>query len=114
MKSTIVHGLVAGAALLLSTACGTKPTSNDASASANASGHPGEAAHKLAELSVDDVDARIAKQDGKTFVYDDNPDDVYASGHVPGAKHLGVENISASAFPPDKDATLIFYCANTH
>ena len=111
MKCTLLHGLVAVAALLASTACGSKPTSDQASGSAKAES---AAEHKLAELSVDEVDAKIAKGDGKTFVYDDNHDDVYASGHVPGAKHLDADNVAASALPPDKDATLIFYCANTH
>jgi Rhodanese-like domain len=111
MNRNLLHGLVAALALLSSTACSSKPTSDDASASAKAST---AAEHKLAELTVDEVEARIAKNDGKTFVYDDNHDEVYASGHVPGAKHLDSDNIPASAFPADKDATLIFYCANTH
>ena len=70
--------------------------------------------HTLAELTVDQVEARIAKNDGKTFVYDDNQDEVYAAGHVPGAKHLGIDNVPASAFPGDKEATLIFYCSSEH
>ncbi len=86
-----------------------KPTSDEASGSAKAA-----AEHKLAELTIDEVDAKIAKNDGKTFVYDDNDHDVYASGHVPSAKHLDPDKVSASALPADKDATLIFYCANTH
>ncbi len=60
---------------------------DEASGSAKAA-----AEHKLAELTVDEVEARIAKNDGKTFVYDDNHDDVYASGHVPGAKNLDPDN----------------------
>ena len=113
MKRTLLRALAVVAASSALWACGSKePASGGPGASASPSSTVHE--HHLAELSVDEVDARIAKNDGKTFVYDNNHDDVYASGHVPGAKLLGIKDIPASAFPADKDATLIFYCANTH
>jgi predicted small lipoprotein YifL len=116
MKRTILYLLLAGGGLLALTACGSKgPPSNEASVSANPSGNAGQPAeHQLAELTVDEVEAKIAKNDGKTFVYDNNHDDVYAAGHLPTAKLLGIKDIPQSAFPADKEATLIFYCANTH
>lgn len=64
----------------------------------------------LHALTVEQVATRIAAHDGKTFVYDDNPKDVYDAGHVPGAKWLDSDNVTAAALPADHSATLIFYC----
>jgi hypothetical protein len=114
MKRTHLHLFVAAAALLALTACGSKEQASSGASASGSAGQHGAAEHELAKLTVDEVDARIAKNDGKTFVYDDNHDNEYASGHLPGAKHLAVENIPASAFPADKEATLIFYCASEH
>ncbi len=66
----------------------------------------------LKTLSVDEVAARIGANDGKTFVYDNNPRERFGKGHVPGARWLDFKNVSATDFPPDKSVTLIFYCAN--
>jgi hypothetical protein len=67
---------------------------------------------ELKPLTVDEVATRIAAGDGKTFVYDDNSEDSWKAGHVPGAKWLDDEKVTAEALPPDKAATLIFYCHN--
>ncbi len=69
---------------------------------------------ELAKLTVDEVDARIAANDGHTFIYDNNSRERWAKGHVPGAKWLDEESITAADLPADKDATLIFYCHNEH
>jgi len=65
----------------------------------------------LKTLTVDEVASRIATKDGHTFVYDDNPQDRYTKGHLPGAKWLEREPTQAD-LPTDKGATLIFYCAS--
>jgi 3-mercaptopyruvate sulfurtransferase SseA len=67
---------------------------------------------ELKELTVDEVSTRIAAHDGKTFVYDNNPKDRYAQGHLPGAKWVAFDNVTAADLPPDKSASLVFYCAN--
>jgi hypothetical protein len=66
----------------------------------------------LKALTIDEVDARIALHDGKTFVYDNNPADRYAKSHLPGAKWLDQDHVTATDLPADKGATLIFYCAS--
>jgi hypothetical protein len=63
-------------------------------------------------LTVDDVAARIAANDGKTFVFDNNNQDRYAKGHLPSAKWLKYDAVTAADLPADKGATLIFYCAS--
>jgi len=67
--------------------------------------------HDLRSLTVDEVAARVALHDGKTFIYDDNPQDRYAKGHVPGAKWLE-HSPTAADLPSDRSATLVFYCAS--
>ncbi len=66
----------------------------------------------LKSLTVDEVDQRVKAHDGKTFVFDDNDKDRYAKGHIPGAKWMDEDNVTAKDLPADKGATLIFYCAN--
>ena len=70
------------------------------------------AAGELKPLTVDEVAARIAANDGKTFIYDNNAKESWVKGHVPGARWLDDENVTAAALPADKTATLIFYCHN--
>lgn len=67
---------------------------------------------ELKRLTVDQVAARLAAKDGKTFIYDNNSKDSWTAGHVPGAKWLDDEKVTADALPKDKAATLIFYCHN--
>ena len=66
----------------------------------------------LEPLTVDQVAARIAARDGKTFLYDNNSKESWAAAHVPGAKWLDDANVTANDLPADKTATLIFYCHN--
>ena len=66
------------------------------------------------EMTVEDVEKKLAAKDGRTFVFDANPREVFDKRHVPGAVYVPDEGVTASLLPPDKSATLIFYCANTH
>jgi hypothetical protein len=68
--------------------------------------------HELKQLTVEQVAARIAAKDGKTFIYDNNPKESWVNGHVPGAKWLDEDNVTAADLPLDKSSTLIFYCHN--
>jgi hypothetical protein len=63
-------------------------------------------------LSVDEVGQRIGKPG--VFVFDGNTADTYAKGHLPGARPIQHDQVSAATLPPDKEATLIFYCKNEH
>jgi 3-mercaptopyruvate sulfurtransferase SseA len=66
----------------------------------------------LRSLTVDEVSSRIAANDGKTFIYDNNERDRYAKSHVPGAHWLDYDKVTAADLPADKTATLVFYCAS--
>jgi len=67
---------------------------------------------ELKSLTVDEVQARIDAHDGKTFVYDNNPKERYDQSHLPGARWVSFREVTAAVLPPDKSATLIFYCAS--
>jgi rhodanese-related sulfurtransferase len=67
---------------------------------------------ELKTLTVDEVAARIAAHDGKTFVFDDNPQDRFQKGHVPGAHWVSGREPTAAELPADKGALLVFYCAS--
>ena len=69
---------------------------------------PGE----LKQLTVEQVAARLAAPDGKTFLYDNNVKESWVKGHVPTATWLDDEHVTAADLPADKTATLIFYCHN--
>ncbi|MBK8940558.1 MAG: rhodanese-like domain-containing protein [Polyangiaceae bacterium] len=98
---------VAAAMALALVGCGSEKQGTSSSGSASA-----HAEEKLAELTVDEVEARIAKNDGKFFVYDNNQKAMFDDGHLPGAKHLPIDDIKESDLAPDKNAELLFYCSN--
>lgn len=65
-------------------------------------------------LTVDDVAAKLDEaKNGKLVLalYDANSKELYAKGHLPGAKWI-TGDIQAADLPADKDATLVFYCHN--
>jgi rhodanese-related sulfurtransferase len=44
------------------------------------------------------------------YFFDVNAPARYARGHLPGAKNLAPDKVGATDLPPDKEATLVFYC----
>jgi len=97
--------LVLVAALVAATpsACKNAPSTESA---------PAEVAVTLKTLTVDEVASKL--KDPNTFVFDNNSADRYKQGHVPGAKWVRPDEITAASLPADKTATLVFYCANEH
>src|SRR3954470_12263818 len=103
MKRQLAVLLFAGIAGL---GVGCSKSTNDKATSGEAK------AADLKALTVDEVSTKIAANDGKTFVYDNNSPESYAKGHVPGAKWVDDEKVTADVLPSDKNATLVFYCHN--
>jgi hypothetical protein len=66
----------------------------------------------IPELTADQVEQKLG-QPG-FYVFDNNPQDVFAENHVPGAKWVDYAHVNATDLPSDKNATLVFYCANEH
>jgi hypothetical protein len=67
---------------------------------------------EVKSLTVDQVAALVAAHDGKTFVFDNNDKERWARSHVPGAKWVDYDNVTAADLPADKGAMLVFYCAS--
>jgi hypothetical protein len=64
------------------------------------------------ELSVDQVEKLIASKEASIF--DNNDEDRYAQGHVPGAKWVKFNDVQAKDLPRDLERKLVFYCSNSH
>jgi hypothetical protein len=60
-------------------------------------------------LTVAEVAARLGE--AGFFVFDNNGQGRWRRSHVPGAKNLNAYSFDADALPPDKTATLVFYCS---
>jgi hypothetical protein len=63
----------------------------------------------IPELSVAEVASRLG-QPG-FYVFDNNSGARWKRSHVPGAKLLNPYSFEAGELPPDKSATLVFYCS---
>jgi rhodanese-related sulfurtransferase len=66
----------------------------------------------FSDLTIAEVADLIAKKDADIF--DNNPKDMFAKGHVPTAKWVDFKAVKESDLPKDKSRKLVFYCANTH
>ena len=67
---------------------------------------------KLKELTVDEVAAKIAANDGSTAIYDCNGKERFTKGHLPGARWVEYDNVTAADLPANKGTLLVFYCAS--
>ena len=67
---------------------------------------------ELKPLTVDQVASMLAANDGKTFIYDNNSKESWVDGHVPTARWVDSDHVTAADLPGDKTATLVFYCHN--
>jgi hypothetical protein len=98
------------APLFLLVAC-SRPTPDTNTVADAATSATNAAEPELHTLSIDEVSAKIAANDGKTFIYDNNSKDHYVQGHLPTARWVAFNKVTAADLPADKTATLIFYCA---
>jgi rhodanese-related sulfurtransferase len=70
---------------------------------------PGLSADSPALLRMSQVEALLGKPG--VFIYDVNTPELWQQGHLPGAIYINEPKIRRF-LPQDKNATLIFYCAN--
>ena len=66
--------------------------------------------HDIHELSVEEVSKMVGQPN--VFIIDANNESQYHKAHIPGAKYVPYDGVTAAVLPEDKDATLIFYCKN--
>jgi hypothetical protein len=107
---TIMLGALCAALLVGGAGC-TKPAQQ----------HGGEAVEgdkeafgrlSIPELSALMADAKAGKI--KLAIFDNNQHERFDKSHLPGARWVDFSKVQASDLPPEKDATLVFYCANEH
>jgi hypothetical protein len=80
---------------------------------------PGSAAQNepFGRFTVDELDAKIKEAKagrGKLYVYDNNTRERFKHSHVPTARWVDYSRLLPSDLPKERDATLVFYCANEH
>lgn len=59
-------------------------------------------------LTIQQVEEGVAKKE--LVVFDNNSQDRFAKGHVPSAKWVKFDNVTAADLPADKATKLVFYC----
>lgn len=64
------------------------------------------------EMTPQEVMAALKQKD--VYIYDNNDLERWKQSHVPGAKWLHPMDYQAKDLPANKNAILIFYCANPH
>lgn len=71
--------------------------------------------HKFKLIHVKELDTMITEKTPKLAIFDANTKAIRAKeGVIPGAKPLSSSNaFNVSELPAEKDAKLVFYCANT-
>jgi hypothetical protein len=62
-------------------------------------------------LDVAQVEALLGRKD--VVVFDVNSAQMYAKGHVPGARFSELAEVKEN-LPADKELTLVYYCHNEH
>jgi len=68
-------------------------------------------AHPASVLSLNDVRALMDRKEA-VYIYDANDRESYLNGHIPGARWVQYNAVTAAQLPPTTDAKLIFYCYN--
>lgn len=66
---------------------------------------------KCGELSIDQAAHLVGK--AAVFFFDVNAPARFAQGHVPGASNIAPGKLDAGVLPPDRNATLVFYCGGS-
>ena len=112
MNRNLVRWLALLALPLGALAC-AKPSADGAKGSPSGEAH----AEAFARLTVEELDAKMAEaKAGKLalHIFDNNKKARFEKGHIPGAKWVDPDTLKAGDLPSDKEATLVFYCANDH
>lgn len=63
-------------------------------------------------ITRDELAERIRRRDLGIHIFDANPHEMYEQRHVPGARWVPYDGVTAEVLPQDRSATVVFYCAN--
>jgi rhodanese-related sulfurtransferase len=70
-----------------------------------------QARDELRRVSVDELAGMIERHE-QVAIFDNNGQEMYMQGHVPGARSVGYDSVTAEVLPTDRAAKLVFYCAS--
>lgn len=68
-------------------------------------------------FTIEQLDAKLKEAKAgklKLYIFDNNSHERYQKSHLPGARWVDYSKLQVSDLPKEKDATLVFYCANEH
>ena len=101
----LVLGVLAFAPFATPLRAGNTPDCTPATAAAGAAAP----AEHFKSLTVEEVAGKLARKE-PLHVIDNNPPDVYAKRHLPGAQWLNHRIMKKTDLPADTSAALLFYC----
>lgn len=95
-------------------ACGGGAAASTSSDTASTSGSESttEAAPRFAQVSIDNVAARLDAHDARLAVFDANGRSTFDEHHVPGASWVDYDSVTAEVLPADHTMSLVFYCGD--
>lgn len=71
------------------------------------------AEREIPGMTVDELAGMIDRHEA-VAVYDANGRERYERGHIPGARYVGHDEVTAAMLPQDRATRLVFYCYNEH
>jgi rhodanese-related sulfurtransferase len=104
--ASLLGGLVC--ALALGAGCAHQATTAAAAPGTTATTASTEA--ELRAVTVDELAGYIERNE--VAVIDNNGQESYARGHIPGARWVGHDQVTAAVLPADRAARVVFYCHN--
>jgi len=84
-----------------------------ASRTASGSALQQHAQAELQRLSIEELEGVLNRHE-TVALYDNNARERYERGHIPGARWVGHDQVTAAVLPRDRAMRLVFYCANEH
>lgn len=109
-----VSPVALAAVLTVGAACSRASAPSPAAARPSATaGQDSRVEAEIPSMSVAELAAAL-ETPGSVFVYDANGPERYERGHIPTARHVGHDAVTAAMLPPDRGSRLVFYCYNEH
>lgn len=99
------------AALLALLGCSRAATPSQGNGHAAHASSAGE--RELPGMTVDELAGMLDRREA-VAVFDANGRERYERGHIPGARYVGHDEVTAAVLPPDRGTRLVFYCYNEH
>lgn len=100
-------------ALALALGCASTSAATTAQTAAPATANASSAQETaLNEVTVDQLAGMIERRE-TVAVFDANRRERYEQGHVPGARWVAHDGVTAEILPTDRATRVVFYCANS-